>query len=220
MNVVNMEEAIKAHDEQMRQSRQRLIDSYPRPRLDRAHLDRARLLPSRLEMLDELPHNAVVCEIGVANGDFSAEILKRCHPAELHLVDAWIDERYRADRQRVGERFAQEIAAGTVSLHLGCSTDRLPEFPDHCFDWVYIDSVHDYRVTARELAICRNKVKPGGIIAGHDYTPGNLVTPVCYGVVPAVQEFCLQSQWRFLYLTCESHCYASFALEAIDQSKS
>ena len=94
------------------------------------------------------------------------------------------------------------------------------ELPDHCFDWVYIDTVHDYLTTARELAISRQKVKAGGIIAGHDHTPGNIITPVCYGVVQAVQEFCVKSGWRYWSLTCESHCYASFAIQAINTNES
>jgi hypothetical protein len=135
------------------------------------------------------------------------------------LIDAWEDERYRSGHPRVSDRFAPEITEGTVTLHVGYSTERLVEFPDYYFDWVYIDSVHDYRITAQELAICKKKIRRGGIIAGHDYTPGNIIKPVCYGVVPAVQEFCVLNHWRFLYLTCESHCYASFALEEIRAEK-
>lgn len=206
--------AIQSHDQNMRQERQQLLRSYPYAKLERTHLRGAQLLPSRYDMLDELPRNGVVCEIGVANGDFSAEILNRCQPAKLHLVDPWKAERYRSGRQKVCERFANKIEDGTVSVHVGYSTARLPEFPDHCFDWVYIDSVHDYRTTAQELVICLNKVKPGGIIAGHDYTAGNLVVPRCYGVVQAVQEFCVKYRWKYLYLTCESHGYASFAVQA------
>ena len=204
----------------MPQLRQRIIESYPYPRLEEIHLREARLLPSRYQMLDELPKHGNVCELGVANGDFSAHILRHCKPAKLHLVDSWESERYSSDRQLIQERFADAIAAGLVVVHVGRSIDRLVEFPDHCFDWVYIDTVHDYLTTARELAISRQKVKAGGIIAGHDHTPGNIITPVCYGVVQAVQEFCVKSGWRYRFLTCESHCYASFAIQAIDTNES
>lgn len=207
--------AIDEHDRQMREWRNRHVLSFPQPRLERRHLEGARLLPTRYDMLDELPKGGVVCEIGVANGDFSAEILKRNQPKKLHLVDAWVADRYHDDRKIVESRFAAEIDAGRVNLHVGYSTDRLPEFPDHYFDWVYIDSVHDYKTTAAELAISLAKVKPGGIIAGHDYTPGNIVGPVPYGVIQAVQEFCVRNDWRYICLTCESHCYVSFALQAM-----
>lgn len=207
--------AIRVHDEKMRRNRRKLIQSRPRSTLQQVHLDGARLLPSRYELLDRLPQHGKVCEMGVANGDFSAEIMARCQPTTLHLVDAWEAQRYCTDRTKVEERFRSQLEQGRIKIHVGYSIDRLLEFPDHYFDWVYIDTVHDYEVTAKELTISLKKVKVGGIIAGHDYTSGNIVTPVCYGVVPAVHEFCVKHHWRFLYLTCEIHCYASFALQAI-----
>jgi hypothetical protein len=211
-----LSDTIRAHDEEMREWRRHLVESFPYPRLEDAHVRGAQLLASRYQMLERLPNGGTVCEIGVANGDFSACILDLCKPARLHLVDMWDSERYSADREKVFKRFAEQIAAGQVTIHVGASTQKLPEFPDRTFDWVYVDTVHDYAVTARELELCRTKVKPGGIIAGHDYTAGNIVTPVCYGVVQAVQEFCVKNRWRYLFLTCESHCYWSFAIQAMD----
>jgi hypothetical protein len=136
------------------------------------------------------------------------------------LVDSWESQRYSAGQQKVKERFADAIAGGRVVIHVGTSTERLAKFPDRFFDWVYLDTVHDYRITAQELALCRQKLRPGGIIAGHDHTPGNVTIPVCYGVVQAVQEFCVNHRWRYRFLTCESHCYASFAIQAIDTNGS
>lgn len=208
-------EAIKRHDLQRRTDRQNLILSYPYAKLERKHLDGAQLLPTREAMLDELPKNGIVSEIGVAHGDFSSEILKRCLPKKLHLVDAWEAERYSEGYQRVCDRFIAEIQSGLVQLNRGLSTDVLSTYPDNYFDIVYIDTVHDYRITSQELALCSSKVKTGGIIAGHDYTPGNLIDAYSYGVIQAVQEFCVNNDWRYLYLTCESHCYLSFALTSI-----
>jgi SAM-dependent methyltransferase len=209
-------EAIRSHDEETLEARRHLVESFPYPTLEEVHVRGAQLLATRYQLLERLPKHGNVCEIGVANGDFSARILELCKPAKLHLVDCWDSERYSADRQKVLKRFTDPIAAGLVTIHVGPSTKKLLELPDNTFDWVYIDTVHDYLVTAQELEICRKKVKPGGIIAGHDHTPGNIVTPVCYGVVQAVQEFCVKNRWRYLFLTCESHCYASFAIQAID----
>jgi hypothetical protein len=206
-------EAIRrSYDEEQRELRRREVESYPYPNLEEVHVREAELLISRYQLLEKLPKHATVCEIGVSEGDFSAQILEHCKPAKLHLIDLWDS----SGRKKIHSRFADAIADGRVMISAGTSTERLVEFPDHVFDWVYLDTVHDYRVTAQELAICQKKVRPGGIIAGHDHTPGNIITPVCYGVVQAVQEFCVQHRWRYLFLTCESHCYASFAIQAID----
>jgi predicted O-methyltransferase YrrM len=124
--------------------------------------------------------------------------------------------RYHSGKQlRVAERFGAEIASGRVMIHRGYSTDLLPSFADSIFDWVYIDSDHGYAVTARELALARAKVKPGGYIAGHDYVTANHEKGVRYGVVEAVSEFCVRHDWEIRFLTNETHQHRSFAIREI-----
>jgi predicted O-methyltransferase YrrM len=102
-----------------------------------------------------------------------------------------------------------------VHIDLGRSTDVLQRYPDGTFDWVYIDTDHGYSVTAEELELCRLKVKPGGIIAGHDYVTGNWDGGVRYGVVEAVHEFCVRYEWELILLTHETDRHLSFAIRAI-----
>jgi len=59
------------------------------------------------------------------------------------------------------------------------------------------------------------KVKDGGIIAGHDYCKGNVKIALEYGVVQAVNEFCLKFNWEFIYLTHETDRALSFAIQKI-----
>jgi hypothetical protein len=61
----------------------------PRPRLEPEHLARCELLPTRQEMLDRLPKGSVGAELGVAQGEFTRDILDRVDPSLLHLVDVW-----------------------------------------------------------------------------------------------------------------------------------
>jgi hypothetical protein len=112
----------------------------------------------------------------------------------------------------VRDKFAAEIASGQVKIDLGLSTDVLPRYPDGYFDWIYIDTDHGYIVTAAELEVCRLKVKPGGIIAGHDYVTGNWDGGVRYGVVEAVHEFCVKYGWELILLTHETDRHLSFAI--------
>ena len=37
--------------------------------------------------------------------------------------------------------------------------------------WAYVDLTHRYAPTVKELELLRRKVRPGGIIAGHDWKP-------------------------------------------------
>jgi predicted O-methyltransferase YrrM len=113
------------------------------------------------------------------------------------------------------QKFAQQLAMGTVQLHRGLSTEKVSDFPDNYFDWIYIDTNHRYETTYEELMAYAPKMKPGGIIAGHDFINGNWVTSLRYGVREAVHEFCVKEGWEFRYLTMEIGDHPSFGISKI-----
>lgn len=194
------------------QVRKRQSARIPYVKLKPEHIRNLRVVLDRGAFLDALPKGGVIAEAGVASGDFSAMILATCKPQVLHLVDFWGSDRYASGRTRVEDRFKEEFAAGKVVIDLGLSTEVLPRFADRFFDWIYIDTDHGYVVTAAELELARSKVKPGGIIAGHDYVTGNWDDGVRYGVVEAVHEFCVKYQWELILLTHETDRHLSFAI--------
>ncbi|MCB2093994.1 MAG: class I SAM-dependent methyltransferase [Rhodobacteraceae bacterium] len=198
--------------------RRALKSSASSVRLDTSHTKGGVLLPDRLALLDAMPKHGVVAEIGVANGDFSAEILARTYPERLHLIDTWSVDRYAPHEATVRDRFAPDIDKGRVIIDKGISTDVLAEFPDDYFDWVYIDTNHTYKTTAAELKLSATALKSGGLILGHDFCNGNIVTPVVYGVIQAVNEFCVASNWRYHYMTLESHGHFSFCIGPMTSS--
>ena len=59
------------------------------------------------------------------------------------------------------------------------------------------------------------KVKDGGIIAGHDYCQGNINDALAYGVVLAVNQFCIKYDWEFIYITHKTDRNLSFAIKKI-----
>jgi hypothetical protein len=188
----------------------------PKPELGERHLRNLRVVPDRKAFLELMPHASVVAEIGVAEGEFSAQILSITGPRELHLVDSWAnDRRYLDLGQQVTDKFAAPIAAGQVIIHHGLSTDVLPQLPAAYFDWVYLDTGHELELTNRELELCRRIVKPDGWIAGHDYVTGSWVEWYRYGVIEAVNAFCVQYDWELVYLTHETHRHLSFAIRPI-----
>jgi FkbM family methyltransferase len=68
-------------------------------------------------------------------------------------------------------------------------------------DFVYIDARHDYTSVINDLAAWTEKVKPGGIIAGHDYLDGELLfdghsKPTLFGVKRAVDEWAKHMGWK------------------------
>lgn len=195
---------------------QRIADRIPYHRLGEEHLRNARLITDRIELLKRMPKNAVVAELGVDEGGFSQQILTHCDPKKLHLVDAWSTGRYhQGKRQAVEERFAERIAKGQVQLDLGLSTEVVRSFADAYFDWIYIDTDHTYSTTIAELRLYDKKVKKGGIIAGHDYVIGNWVEHVRYGVIEAVHQFCVESNWELIYISTDLDIHPSFAIRRI-----
>jgi predicted O-methyltransferase YrrM len=203
------------HRVKTREERLRLRSSTPRTRLDFVHTEGAKLLPDRNELLYRLPNHAVAAEIGVAEGEFTSEILKRNRPEKLFLIDPWGMDRYSAGMATVSEKFASEIKGGTVVIRQGTSLEALSTFDDGFFDWVYIDTDHSFELTWKELVLSNSKVNRGGRIAGHDFCTGNTVKPIVYGVVEAVNKFCAEYGWRFEYLTLDPDAHFSFCLQRL-----
>jgi predicted O-methyltransferase YrrM len=56
-------------------------------------------------------------------------------------------------------------------------------YPDASLDFVFIDANHTYEAVKRDIDAWLPKMKPGGIISGHDYTVWG-----DFGVIQAVTE--------------------------------
>lgn len=195
----------------------RIDRGIPRVALQQQNIEHCQLLLNRRELLNRLPTGGVCAEIGVDQGDFTAEIFATSQPKCLHLIDMWGTRRYSQRKfERVTTRFDDRIADGSVIVHRKSSLDAAVEFDDNTFDWVYIDTTHAYELTAAELRAYAPKVKPGGFIAGHDYAMGNWSKVLRYGVIEAVHEFCVEDGWELAFLTAEPIENQSFALRRIE----
>ncbi|MEN9599702.1 MAG: hypothetical protein RL596_2021 [Bacteroidota bacterium] len=188
----------------------------PRYELSSVHLQNAKLIANRSELLELLPKESICAEIGVNEGEFSEEILNITKPTKLYLIDAWNDSFFHNGKKAiVEEKFSNQMQYKKVELRVGLSTDELPKFPDGYFDWVYLDTAHTYEITYAELSILKTKIKPNGIILGHDYVIGNWADWFKYGVIEAVHEFCVKEGWEIIYLTNETHQHRSFAIKKL-----
>ena len=197
------------------EDRKKIWDAIPKLALSPIHLEGATLVESRLAMLNKLPKGMRCVEIGVAEGGFSAEIWKRLAPSELTLVDPWEGDRYSPGFEMVNKKFSEQIKSGNVRLVKSLSTDYLKDCADRRFDFIYIDTNHTYGTTILELKLADQMLAPRGYIAGHDYTVGNIVSPMVYGVIQAVNQFCVEKHYRFKYLTVEPAGWNSFCLTKI-----
>ena len=175
-----------------------------------------------------MPRGAVCAEIGVYKGDFSRDILRRTRPKRLHLIDGWWmveGDAYQhgwyatagqADTRaayRQVEALARENPECVIDV--GNDLEVLANFPDSYFEWVYLDTSHEYEHTLKELELLARKVN--GVIAGDDWYPDPTIEH--HGVYRAVTEFCERENWRVTW-TDEWHQWAIERREPMTQSRS
>lgn len=102
--------------------------------------------------------------------------------------DDWTDEQRAKGTWQAngfGEPPSLEAAqrnAPSANLVKASSTDFMYA-TDSKFDFVYLDTSHDYATLVREIYSSRMVLKPGGILAGDDYTG-----PENWGVQKACEE--------------------------------
>ena len=156
-----------------------------------------------------LSENAVAAELGVQKGAFSHEIVRSLKPVRLHLVDPWYllgpvwSSLGAGDRSTfhalmgILKSFDKELTSGQVVLNIAYDQDFLTTVPDGYFDWVYLDTTHEYEQTKKELQLLQSKVKASGTIAGDDWRPDP--THPHHGVYKAVQELLAKGEYEILY---------------------
>jgi hypothetical protein len=139
-------------------------------------------------------------EIGVKLGGYSDELLSNWRGEELVSIDPWLsadpeeyvdrsnveqdefDRYYQATRERLSRHGSRSTIWRTTSVEAATKVE------DQSFDFVYIDARHDYDSVKEDLEAWCAKVRPGGILAGHDYVDGDLPQGEFY-VKSAVDEF-------------------------------
>lgn len=181
---------------------------FPAPQLADRNIRNCRIVESRYKILEFLPSNGIVAEIGVDQGLFSKSILQTCSPKKLHLIDIDLG---RLDQSNVRDA----IADGRCELHGGDSSSMLMQFPDAYFDWVYIDGDHYYEGVKRDIDAAKAKIKPGGLLAFNDYTVWSAQGMTHCGVARAVNEFCLAENWELLFFSFQSMFYNDVVIRKI-----
>lgn len=143
-------------------------------------------------------------EIGVERGWY-AEVLCKANPeATIYGIDPW--------RVYAGYRdHAQGYTQPELDTYRAEATERLAAYPNHrivpkfsgqavydfepaSLDWVYIDGNHAYYSVLFDLEEWSHKVRPGGIIAGHDFRNFPESPHERFGIVEAVGRYTTEHQ--------------------------
>jgi hypothetical protein len=141
-------------------------------------------------------------EVGVEQGRYS-DVLLRANPGlKLYCVDAWA--RYKGYRDHVNQEKLDGFLRATEErlrpfdavICRGYSMDVVKRFKRESLDFVYIDGNHTLPYVVQDIWQWSGRVRPGGIVAGHDYNEHpagryqcHVVDAVkawtgCYGIAP------------------------------------
>lgn len=126
-------------------------------------------------------------EIGTDQGEYAEVLFKTIPNLKLSCVDPWKAEAYeKGEQPESGEnqeffdkRYEEtHLRLNSLLLSLNASKgfifretsmEALRHFQDDSLDFVYIDGNHDFLNVTQDLHYWLKKVRPGGIISGHDY---------------------------------------------------
>ncbi len=172
------------------------------PKLTERHLNNCKLITDRECMLKKLPKGGICAEVGIWKCEFSEKILKILNPNKLHLID--IDPN---SIQTASLKFSDEIRDNKVNLHQNDSSSTLLSMEDNYFDWIYIDGDHSYDGVKKDLEAAHQKIKSDGLISLNDYIYFGSSDLTKYGVIEAVNEFCLNYNYELLYLALHGRMY-------------
>ena len=182
-------------------------------------------------MMDALsPRGGVVVEVGVFEGTFSRELLDRLQPRQLILIDTWQgvcgsgnadgNNYHEVDLNATYEQLSNSIGLDPrVTLVRDKSQQALSCLENESIDVVYLDADHSYEATLGDLHMAWSKLKPGGILAGHDYEINHAKarTAWSFGVKRAVDEFVATHQLDFIAKAMDG-C-VSFAIRKPEQQE-
>ncbi len=143
----------------------------------------------------EVADGGVFVEVGSFLGRstaYLADAVRRSGKSvTLYAVDTWegaddITGRMAGEMQQDGfplyERFVANVAACGLTRYVRpvrCdSVAAADRFADGSVDFVFIDADHSCEAVYADIAAWWPKVKPGGVIAGHDYDERGVKTAV------------------------------------------
>lgn len=170
-------------------------------------LDDLRLVRSRADIPTLLTRMraSTICEVGVRDGEHFRALLVPCVKSAV-AIDPWKETGLRS--QNDDSRAERELEAQYQNACALAKADRRvqvvrafsptasEQFADGHFDLVYIDADHTEAAVYADLTAWWPKVRPGGVLSGHDYCRVTLPNRVQFGVVEAVDRFVAEHSLR------------------------
>jgi len=118
-------------------------------------------------------------EVGTYAGEYAEVICKGILNLKLYCVDQWMrisGSRHVGSWRQVNRSYShacERLEKYNCSLIKKTSVEAAKDFLPDSMDFVYIDADHDYDPVIQDITAWSVAVRPGGIIAGHDFTSKN-----------------------------------------------
>ena len=136
-------------------------------------------------------------EIGVEQGRYAKTLLEAMPDLHLTCVDAW--KAYRGYREHVTQSKLDgfyldtqqrlQPYASRVTVIRAMSLEAAATVTDGSLDFVFIDGNHELSHVMADICAWAPKVKPGGIVSGHDYRLDKGKAGAVFHVPYAVQAY-------------------------------
>lgn len=141
------------------------------------------------EFLKTVGLNKRICEVGVWLGKYHWHLMM-ADPDLLVGVDLFEDVPGTKGEDRYQSLLDELYNVPEVENRLikGDSRTAWEIFDPEYFDFVYIDADHRYEYVSKDVHRWWTRVRPGGVMAGHDYAPAPPKRHWGSGVIRAVNE--------------------------------
>src|SRR6185503_15858179 len=134
-------------------------------------------------------------EIGTYVGEYAKLLLNNNPQLKLFCIDAWTklseyreleNQDYEYLYQEALNRLNPSVKKGKCVIIRKTSMDALKDIPDEFLDFVYIDANHENPYVTQDIESWSQKVKKGGLVAGHDYIRPKKMN---YAIIDALQTY-------------------------------
>jgi hypothetical protein len=141
----------------------------------------------------------VGAEVGVYKGGYSIELCKANPNLVLYCIDKWgIDDKTEKRRNlhmKIYNYAKRKLSPYNAIVVRDYSINAAKQF--NLLDFVYIDANHSYEEVSQDIQAWAEKVRPGGIVSGHDYDFTD--------VKKAVDEYVIKNNYK-LNTTEDQNC--------------
>lgn len=139
------------------------------------------------------------CEVGVFTGINAKHMFELIPDLYLLLVEPYSRHpqakplRFPIDYDEIRNKAVKRLDGLNFDWLIGFSEHRFDDIADESLDFVYIDGDHTYNFVMLDIILWTRKVRPGGIVSGHDFGLG--------GVKPALMDYCKANKIGPIYVT-------------------